>query len=359
MRGGHQAMTNVLGLALYGPLAASTRYRLGQYVPGLAEYGIDLQIRHLLGDDYLRRTFGGKSKPWLAMLHTGWERLRDLRAQGGYDLLMLHCELFPLMPAWVERLLLRRPYIYDFDDAFYLKYRTGRLGQLHGVLGDKFDSVMRAATAVTAGNHVLQGYARQCNPCTAFLPTVVDTTRYVPERRVRGRELVVGWIGSPSTAPYLLELIAPLSALGREGPVRLVVIGGSAPAIANITVEERAWSELTEVSLINSFDIGVMPLPDDDWARGKCAFKLIQYMACGIPVVASPVGANVGVVGSECGLLAATEVQWLEAFRVLRDKPRQAAEMGAAGRERIERDYSLRRNLPVLAEVIRTATRQG
>src|SRR5690606_12301423 len=114
---------------------ASTRYRLEQYVPGLAGYGIDLQIRHLLGDIYLRRTFGGRSKPVLAMVQAGWERFRDLCEQGNYDAVMVHCELFPLMPAWVERFLLRKPYVYDFDDAFYLKYKGGRLGRLRPMLG--------------------------------------------------------------------------------------------------------------------------------------------------------------------------------------------------------------------------------
>ena len=346
-------MTKVLGLALYGPLAASTRYRLGQYVPGLAEHGIDLQIRHLLGDIYLRRTFGGGSKPWLAMLQASWKRLGDLRGQGRYDAMMLHCELFPLMPGWAERALLRQPYIYDFDDAFYLKYRTGRLRGLSGVLGKKFDSVMKGAAAITAGNHVLADYALQRNASTRFLPTVVDTDRYLPEPRSRGRELKVGWIGSPSTAPYLCELVAPLSTLGLEGPVRLVVIGGRAPKILNITIEELDWSEATEVALINGFDVGVMPLPDDAWARGKCAFKLIQYMACGVPVIASPVGANLDVVQPECGLLAGTQAQWLDALRTLRDQPAHAREMGMAGRELVERHYSLRRNLPVLAETIR------
>lgn len=352
-------MIKVLGLALYGPLAASTRYRLGQYVPGLAEQGIDLQIRHLLGDVYLRRTFGGKSKPWLAMLQAGWERMGDLRGQGSFNAMMLHCELFPLMPAWMERSLLRQPYVYDFDDAFYLKYRAGRLGQLNGILGKKFDSVMQGAQAITAGNQVLKDYALQHNPQATLLPTVVDTTRYLPTRHERGRELVVGWIGSPSTAPYLSELTAPLSALGKEGPVRLVVIGGTAPNIANVTIDERAWSEDTEISLIGGFDIGVMPLPDDAWARGKCAFKLIQYMACGVPVVASPVGANVDVVGTDCGLLAGSETQWLEALRTLRDQPGRAADMGMAGRERIERSYSLHRYVPVLAEIIRKSAGQG
>lgn len=346
-------MIRVLGLALYGPLAASTRYRLSQYVPGLTAHGIDLQIRHLLGDSYLRRTFNGGSKPWLDMIKAGWERVGDLRGQGRYDAMLLHCELYPLMPGWGERALLRHPYIYDFDDAFYLKYRTGKLGVLSSVLGHKFDSVMRGAAAITAGNRVLADYARQHNANTQFLPTVVDTTRYMPTQHERGRELIVGWIGSPSTAPYLSELVAPLAALGREGPVRLIVIGGRAPQIANITIDQREWSEGTEVALINSFDIGVMPLPDDAWAGGKCAFKLIQYMACGVPVIASPVGANVDVVQPECGFLAAGEAQWLDALRTLRDQPSHARNLGAAGRERIKKDYSLDRNLPVLAEVIR------
>ena len=137
------------------------------------------------------------------------------------------------------------------------------------------------------------------------------------------------------------------------------MIGGRAPAIANVVVEELAWNEDSEIRLINGFDIGVMPLPDDAWARGKCAFKLIQYMACGVPVIASPVGANVDVVGTDCGMLAATEDQWLEAFRLLRDQPRRAEEMGRAGRERVESGYSLRGHVPVLADVIRTSTGQG
>ena len=272
---------------------------------------------------------------------------------------MLYGELFPLVPARVERFMLRRPFIYDLDDAFYLKYRSGRLRYFRGVLGRKFDSVMQEASAITAGNHVLRQYASQHNLHTTFLPTVVDIKRYVPERHRRGRELVVGWIGSPSTSQFLSELVTPLSALGKEGPVRLVVIGGRAPAIENVIIEELQWSEASEISLINSFDVGVMPLPDDAWARGKCAFKLIQYMACGIPVIASPVGANTDVVTANCGLLAASGIEWLEAFRTIRDNPKRAAEMGEAGRDRVEREYSLHRNLPVLAEVIVSTAGRG
>ena len=135
-------MIKVLGLALYGPLAASTRYRLGQYVPGLASTGIDLQIVHLLGDDYLRGRFSGDSINLAGLLKSALARLGDLWHQHEYDVVILHCELFPLMPGWMERALIRIPYIYDFDDAFYLKYRKGRLGIPSLLLAHKFDAVM-------------------------------------------------------------------------------------------------------------------------------------------------------------------------------------------------------------------------
>lgn len=352
-------MIKVLGLALYGPMAASTRYRLGQYAPGLADQGIDLQIHHLLGDDYLRRRFDGEAIPWLSLLRSGWDRLGQLRAAKDFDAAMLHCELFPLMPGWVERTLLPRPYIYDFDDAFYLKYRSGKLGVLRPLLGNKFGTVMQGAAAITAGNNVLAEHARGQNTNTELLPTVVDTDRYVPVRRTPRDVFTVGWIGSPSTAPYLAELVGPLSRIGKESPVRLIVIGGKAPSIPNISVEEIAWSEQTEVALINTFDVGVMPLPDDDWARGKCAFKLIQYMACAVPVVASPVGANTHVVRADCGFLASTVEEWIHALRFLRDQSKSREEMGGAGRTRVEETYSLHHNLPVLADVIRRAAGKG
>lgn len=350
-------MIKVLGLALYGPLAASTRYRLGQYVPGLASQGIDLKICHLLDDNYLRRRFSGGAPSVTAMLRMGLNRFADLWHLQEYDLAMLHCELFPLMSGWLESALIRQPYIYDFDDAFYLKYRSSRFSMTSPVLASKFDTVIAGAASVTAGNHALDEYAKRYNNNTNYLPTVVDTARYFPQRVSRSDIFTVGWIGSPSTSPYLTELIEPLSAIGQEGAVRLIVIGGKAPVIPNVEVVEIDWKEHTEVGLINSFDVGVMPLPDDDWARGKCAFKLIQYMACAVPVVASPVGANIDVVNVECGFLAATSQEWADALRILRDQPEKRTEMGQAGREQVVQHYSLERNLPVLASVIRKVGR--
>jgi len=342
----------LLGFALYGAQAASTRYRLEQYIPGLAQLGIELQVHHLLGDEYLQRSFAGKPPSWPYLLQSGIARLADLRGQKKFDASILYCELFPLMPGWSEQALLREPYIYDFDDAFYLKYRSGRLSALRPILGNKFDTVMQGAAAITAGNSTLAAYARVHNSQTHLLPTVVDMERYKVLSRAANSQFTVGWIGSPSTAPYLAELVGPLAIIAREGSVRLVVIGGKAPQISGVTVEEVAWREEDEVTQLNGFDVGVMPLPDDDWARGKCAFKLIQYMACGVPVIASRVGANVDVVTADCGVLVASELEWVEALRLLRDRPGLRQAMGEAARSRVEEEYSLSRNLPLLAQVI-------
>jgi glycosyltransferase involved in cell wall biosynthesis len=346
-------MLKVLGLALYSPLAASTRYRLSQYVPGLASLGIDLRVRHLLDDEYLQKRFNDGGFCIRAIARGAFMRMLDLAGASQYDLLILYGELFPFVPDWLELSSLRRPYIYDFDDAFYLKYHTKRFSLKKYFLGQKFENIVRNAVAVTAGNKVLAEYSGRFNLNTSILPTVVDTNRYLPVSSVnRDGQFTIGWIGSPSTAPYLTQLINPLSKLGRESPVRLIVIGGSAPTIPNVQIREIRWEERTEIALLNQFDVGVMPLPNDSWARGKCAFKLIQYMACGIPVVASPVGANSDVVCPSSGFLADSEEEWLYALRRLRDDPNERYIMGKFGRERIVGNYSLQRNLPNLAEIL-------
>ena len=347
-------MVKVCGLTLYGAQAASTRYRLGQYVPGLKAEGIDLHISPLLGDDYVRFTFIGKTYSFKRLIVDYTRQLASLTKQGRYDLAIVQAELFPLLPGGIESRLLGIPYIYDFDDAFFLKYRQERFRRVSFVLKDKFAAVISRAAAVLAGNHYLVDYANQLNPATTFLPTVVDTDRYVHLPSERDDKFTVGWIGSPSTSVYLSAMALPLAQLGREGPIRFVIVGGRSEAIDGVEVVNLPWEEATEVSLINTFDVGVMPLFDDEWARGKCALKLIQYMACGVPVVASPVGANLDVVGSDCGLLAKDDGDWALALRRLRDDVRLRKDMGLAGHERVVKNYSLSVGLPIMAQAIKS-----
>ncbi len=352
-------MIRVLALSLYGPQAASHRVRLSQFQSGLNAAGIYLQIQSLLDNAYLQRSFSGR-RPYLRDLLAAYgRRLQTLRQADRFDLAIVYCELLPLLPGWLERQLLNIPFIYDCDDAFYLKYRQGRLRWLQPLVGGKSQRMMAAAVAVTAGNAELAAFARRFNSNLTLLPSVVDTDQMRPpsegSRNHQDQPFTVGWIGSPSTAPYLQLLVEPLQQLARERPVRLLVVGGSAPAIPGVEVIEQPWSLEQELPLIQQFDVGVMPLPDTPWARGKCAYKLIQCMACAIPVIASPVGANVDAVPPSCGILANSSEQWLVAFRQLAADPEMRHRMGAAGRQWVEERYSLRAALPILTSVIRRA----
>ena len=346
----------IIGFSLYGPQAASHRVRLSQFQPGLAAAGIDLQIQSLLDNAYLQRSFSGRSPSLRWLLAAYGRRIQALRQADRFDLAIVHCELLPFLPGLLERQLLQIPFIYDCDDAFFLKYRTGHLRLLQPLLGAKSDPLMAAAVSVTAGNTALAAHARRFNSNVAVLPSVVDTDQFRPAELTPGERSIgpftVGWIGSPSTAPYLQLLVEPLQQLARERPVRLLVVGGSAPAITGVEVIEQPWNLEQEVPLIQQFDVGVMPLPDTAWTRGKCAYKLIQCMACGIPVVASRVGANVEAVPPDCGLLAESSAEWLAAFRRLAADPELRQRMGTAARQWVVQHYSLSSALPVFIEVI-------
>ena len=273
-----------------------------------------------------------------------------------FDVTILHCELLPFLPGWLESLILPKPYIYDFDDAWHLRYKLDRSKFFKIFLGKKVDRVIHSASAVHAGNSYLLKYASEHNKNINIFPTVLDTQIYKPNPNTNRSIFTIGWIGSPTTAPYLDTLIGPLTQLGSEGPVSLHVIGGKAPRIHNIEVHEIPWSEDTEVENINKFDVGVMPLIDDEWAKGKCAFKLLQYMACGLPVIASNVGANIEVITSKTGFLVSDDQMWIQSLRKLRDDLSLREQLGAAGRTRVKKLYSLQSNLPTLAKTIKDLT---
>lgn len=345
----------VLALPLYGPLAASTRHRISYFLPELEARGIRVVLAPFLGDDYLARRFDSGSIDFAAVASGYVRRVGSLMQQGRYDCVWVQGELNPLLPGWLDRALLRVPYVYDFDDAFYLKYafRGGLQGRL---LGRKFEQFIAGAAVVAAGNQVLKAHAGQFNGDVRIVPTVVDHRRYLPAFGSRGKGyLNVGWIGSPSSIRCLKVVAEPLAQLALSGPVRLTVVGGVAPEIPGVDVVNLPWSEDTEVDLIRSFDVGIMPLEDEPWTRGKCAFKLIQYMACGVPAIGSPVGANVEVIGNDAGLLAEGDAQWLAALQRIRDDPQLGTRMGAAGRGKVERSYSLLSQVPVYEAILRHA----
>ena len=211
-------MIRVIGFSLYGPQAASHRVRLSQFQLGLGAAGIDLQIQSLLDNAYLQRSFSCRRPSLRGLLAAYGCRLQALSQADRFDLAIVYGDLLPFLPGWLEHQLLQIPFIYDCDDAFFLKYRSGRLRLLQPLLGAKADRLMTAAKAVTAGNTGLAAHALRFNSNVTVLPSVVDTDQFRPaapppvERS--GPPFTVGWIGSPSTAPYLQLLVEPPAAAG-------------------------------------------------------------------------------------------------------------------------------------------------
>lgn len=346
----------LLVLARYGALGASSRMRMYQYLPALEAAGASVRVAPLLRDDYVQRLYAGKPMAWAQVAVDYGRRLRELLSASRFDLLWVEKELFPMLPAWGEQLLQRSkiPWVVDYDDAVFLRY-TQRAPWMRLALGDKIERVMRHADLVVAGNQYLAHHAQRAGArWVEELPTVVDLARYpVRTTQAVGRrrgDLVVGWIGSPATVHYLALIASSLVELGRYVALRLRVVGASF-SWPGLRVEECPWTEDTEVAQVQQFDIGIMPLADTEWERGKCAYKLIQCMACGVPVVASAIGANRDVVEhGRQGYLAQTPEQWLDALRLLAQDPVRAAEMGAQGRERVRALYCLEQTAPRLTQ---------
>jgi glycosyltransferase involved in cell wall biosynthesis len=295
----------------------------------------------------------------LALLVRGVRRrLRDVRAASDYDLVLIHRESFPVGPAWVERLLQKIgvPYIFDFDDAIYLPAASEanrRLAWLKGA--GKARRVVAGASLVVAGNGHLAGWARRYSRQVTVIPTTVDTERYqVCERPVPER-VCVGWSGSPTTIVHLRLLEPVLRTLQREEGIRIRVIGDASYRIDGAEVESLDWRAASETRDLSAIDIGVMPMPDDEWSRGKCGLKALQYMALGIPAVISPVGVNREIADGGAAILASTQDEWLAALRTLIADAELRSQVGAAGRARVEQCYSIDAVAPIWGRALREA----
>lgn len=343
----------------YGTLGPSSRLRMFQYVSGLNVHGIDVQISPLFPDKYLRAIYGphkalGKITAALYYL----PRILKLLDRKRWDVTWIEGELLPYAPFLFEHLFLsnHRPYVVEYDDALFHNYdRSGRK-LVRRLLGKKIDVVMSGAACVIAGNEYLANRARHAGAKRVeIVPTVLDPKRYeIPGNRKDGR-LTIGWIGSPATQNFLIEVAPVLVDVCKRHGARLLLIGARPDfethfAGAEVTVE--AWSEAREAAAVAEMDVGLMPLPDSPWARGKCGYKLIQYMACRVPFVASPVGVNVQIADSGGGLLASTLDEWrMSLDRLLTDESTRS-EMGAAGERAVRNTYSIHVQTPRLARIL-------
>ncbi|MEA1071025.1 glycosyltransferase family 4 protein [Sphingomonas sp. LY160] len=343
----------------YDREAASTRQRVLQYLPSLADAGIHVDYRPLLGDDYVRSLATGEGAAKGPIARSYLRRFRQLIEARQYDVLWVYAELFPLLPSAFEKLIFAtgRPVVYDMDDAFFEAFAHHPSRARRRLLTGKLDGLMAGAAACCCGNEYLRSYASQFCNNSILLPTVVDTSLYVPAPRDDSQPLTIGWIGSPSTWPMVRPLLPLLKDLVERHSVRVRVVGAGAGASADgfDVLDFVQWSEEREIADVQSMDIGIMPLIDGPFERGKSGYKLIQYMACGLPVVGSPVGVNSSIVREGInGFLATDLSQWRAALeRLIADADLRQG-MGRVGRDIAVEEYSLASQAPRLVDVFRS-----
>lgn len=265
----------VLLLTRYDRLGASSRMRMLQYLPWLTSAGMDVTVSPLFPDAYVQGLQTGHRNPW-HVLRAYWRRLRALLSSGNFDLLWIEKECLPWLPAWVEQALLpaRIPYVLDYDDAVFHYYDEHRSTWVRRLLGNKHPALMRNAALVVAGNAYLASFARSAGaPWVEVVPTAIDLTRYSTldgtASTTPQRPPCVGWIGQRATADFLRPLAPLFERLAASGLGRFAAIGIDTQALG-LPMASIAWTESSEVASIQSFDVGIMPLVDGPFERGKC-----------------------------------------------------------------------------------------
>jgi glycosyltransferase involved in cell wall biosynthesis len=355
----HQANPSLAGRHIvcftrYGAKGPSSRLRFHLYQSALEEAGASVTFCPLLSDDYLVRLYAGMPKDKLDIARGYLRRMLQI-ATARADLAWVEKELFPFLPGTLERLLELKgiPYVVDFDDAIFHNYDLKEPGLVRSLLANKLDPLLAGSALVTAGNSYLLDYALTHGaPAGEVVPTVLDARRYPVRPAVEGERIRVGWIGTPTNERYLAPVVRALNALKGRLPLTLVTVGAGQLDDLGIPQERHTWSEESEGELVASFDIGVMPLNDTPWERGKCGYKLIQYMAAARPVIASAVGVNPEIVTPEVGRLVAADGDWAAPILELGSDPALRAAMGNSARQRVEAVYSLEATGPRIVELL-------
>ena len=339
----------VLCLTKYDRLGASSRLRFYQYFSFFKDSGIQVTILPLLNDRYINALYKGRLA-WGSVLSGYLRRLISFAVLYKYEVVWLEKEFFPWLPIWIELGLLpgKVKLVIDYDDAIFHQYDQHPFLIVRWLLGRKIDSVMKRADLVIVGNKYLANRAKLAGACRIeILPTVVDIVKYKTDFSEPKKKVVIGWIGSPATAHYLKLIEPSIRKIKKIRDVEFRAIGANPEQLSDIPLKVIQWTEQTEIIEIQKFDIGIMPLPDKLFERGKCGYKLIQYMACGKPVVASPVSANKEIVRNGVdGYWASSLSEWEASLILLIDNLEKRREMGMAGRNRVEEFYSIQKAAP-------------
>jgi glycosyltransferase involved in cell wall biosynthesis len=332
----------------------------------LRQKGVEI-VFHSFEDEELHAMLykPGNIREKLRLVARGFSRRRSvLRSVREFDAVYVFREAAVLGPPVFERWVHRSgvPMIFDFDDAIFVPYRSPSNGYLSYLkFPAKTRTICRLASHVMVGNPYLADYARPANANVTIIPTTIDTEKYTVARsKTASDPPVIGWSGSYSTVQHLDTMRGALQRLAKEERFRLRVIGTPNYELEGVEVEAMPWRAETETADLGAMDIGVMPLPDDRWSKGKCGLKALQYMALGIPTVCSPVGVNTEIIrDGENGLIADTEDEWVEKLKQLLRSADLRRRLGLAGRATVEDSYSALSQAPRVYQVLESVVGQA
>jgi glycosyltransferase involved in cell wall biosynthesis len=344
----------------------SQRYRLEQWEPLLRERGVQITYAPFEDEELHALLYkpGFMGKKLQLVSRALRRRLSLVNKVRDYDLVYILREAALLGPPVFERLVHQRrvPIVFDFDDAVFVSYKSPSNGYLSYLkFASKTKTICRIASHVMVGNPYLADYARQVNDRVTVIPTTIDTEKYqMPPRSESSGPVVIGWTGSHSTVQHLDTLRGALKKLAARESFRLRVIGTPTYECAPVDVEAMSWRANTELEGLSAIDIGVMPLPDDRWSKGKCGLKALQFMALGIPTVCSPVGVNSDIIqDDENGFLAGTEDEWVDKLSRLIRSHELRQRLGQAGRATVEQKYSAITQMPRVYEIFKSVLRDA
>lgn len=356
----------VLGIvpALYDT-SPGQRYRIEQWEPILRQHGVEITYAAFESEELHSLLYkSGHLSRKLSLVAQGLGRRASLmRSVKNFDLVYVFREAALLGPAVFERWISRAgvPIVFDFDDAVFVTYKSPSNGYLSYLkFAGKTANICRIASHVMAGNPYLAEYASKFNEHVTIVPTTIDTEKYQVQRKANSDPPVIGWTGSYSTVQHLDTLRGALEKLAKLENFQVRVIGTPVYAVEGLHVEAMPWRAASEIDDLREIDIGVMPLPDDDWSKGKCGLKALQFMALGIPTVCSPVGVNTDIIqDGENGFIAGTEQEWVEKLSDLLRSSELRRRLGDAGRRTVEEKYSAKTQAPRVFEILKSVVKNA
>jgi glycosyltransferase involved in cell wall biosynthesis len=348
----------MLILSRYGALPAPSRYRMYQFLSEISASGIEYDISPLFSDDFIRYQYTSKRNSKLMGAISYLKRLGLSKVSANYNLIWLEKEIFPWLPFFFEYFVFLKntPFVVDYDDAVFHTYDLNNSFYSKYLMRHKIGKLMEYSAATVVGNTYLKDYAVKSRARNVvMIPTVVDLKKYNLKSR-KTSIFTIGWIGSPANSHHLEIIADALRYLNTKIQFKLVIIGGwRIPSMQDMSfIEYLPWEESSEVDQLSSFDIGIMPLKDGFWEKGKCGLKLIQYMAAGLPTVCSPVGVNSEIcLDGITGFLAKDTAEWIDYITELAKNLDLRKQMGNLGRDRVRQFYSIDSVKNILIETLK------